>query len=465
MNRRLLLSSNALIVTIVTFLVLGFVYAIAKEGRVVFDVSRDAKNTLSDQTVTKLIQLEETNKPVQLTYFSPKAGQRDSASKKSQMKDLLSLLKRNCSVLDWDYVDFDEERLTAEKLNVKEYGRLVIQRGDARVDIRERSLFSRKKQGLVFMGEQQISKAFSQLLLAYTPKIYVLEGHAEASFFDTTALGLSGFGDLLKQERIEVESLSLLQQKSVPSDASLVALVGPKHELSELEEQALAEYVASGGSVLVAVDTQTPELRFLSRIGFGMGKGIAVDERSMFPHWDRPIVQVQRHELTEEIFQAKIPIVLSGAVPLNIAPQTGIRTHTLLSLSAKGWIDRDNQEGFNEQTDERKQQPLAFAVEIDGSSTILNSSVRSSRIIVLSDVDMMRNDLLREVSGNAPFLYNTVFWLLGNNQYRGSGARIEMEQVAIAKPQLPLLRFMALVPLPVLTILIGGFVWWSRRGR
>lgn len=465
MNRRLLLSSNAFIVTVITFLVLGFVYAIAKEARVVIDISRNAKNTLSEQTITKLIQLEETNVPVQLTYFSPKSGQRDSASKKSQMDDLLSLLKRNCSVLDWEYVDFDEERLTAENLGVKEYGRLVIQRGDARVDIRERSLFSRKKQGLLFMGEQQLSKAFSQLLNAYTPKLYVLEGHAEVSVFDTTTLGLSSFADVLKQERISLESLSLLQEKSVPEDASMVALLGPKHDLSDIEQQALSEYVARGGSVLVAVDTQTPELSLLSRIGFGIGEGIAVDERSMFPHWDRPIVQVNRHELTEDIFQAKIPVVLSGAVPVQFTPQTGVRVHTLLSLSSKGWIDRDNQEGFNPDTDERKQQPLAFAIEIDGSSTILDSSVRSSRIVVLSDVDMMRNDLVQEVSGNAPFLYNAVFWLLGNNQYRGSGSKIQLEQVAIAKPQLPLLRFLALVPLPLLTVLVGGMVWWSRRGR
>ena len=465
MNRRILLSSNAFIVTIVTFLVLGFVYAIAKEGRVVLDVSRNARNTLSEHTITKLAQLEETGKPVKLTYFSPKPGKRDSTSKKSQMDDLLSLLKRNCSVLDWEYVDFDEERLTAEKLNVKDYGRLVIQRGDARVDIRERSLFSRKKQGLVFMGEQQLSKAFSQLLMSYTPKMYVLEGHAEASFFDTTTLGLSSFAEQLKQERIEIESLSLLRKKTVPDDASTVALLGPKHELSELEEQALAEYVARGGSVLVAVDTQTPDLAFLSRVGFEIGKGIAVDERSMFPHWDRPIVQVNRHELTEDIFQANIPIVVAGAVPLSLTPQSGVRVHNLMSLSAKGWIDRDNQEGFNQATDERKQQVLAFAVEIDGSSNVLEPAVRSSRLIVLSDVDMMRNDLVREVSGNAPFLYNAVLWLLGNNQYRGTGARIELEQVAIAKPQLPLLRFLSLVPLPLVTILVGGLVWWSRRGR
>ena len=85
MNRRILLGSNALIVTLAVFVVLAFVYLIAKEGRMVIDVSRNAQNTLSDQTIIKLTQLEETEIPVRLTYFSPKPGQRDSASKKSQM--------------------------------------------------------------------------------------------------------------------------------------------------------------------------------------------------------------------------------------------------------------------------------------------------------------------------------------------------------------------------------------------
>ena len=465
MNRRLILSSNAFIVTIVTCLLLGFFFAIAKQSRVTVDFSRNAKNTLSEQTRTKLVQLEETGTPVRLTYFSPKSGQKGSSIKTSQMKDLLSLLKRNCSALDWEYVDFDEERLTAEKLNVKDYGRLVIQRGDARVDIRERKLFIRKKQGLIFAGEQQISKAISQLMMAYTPKMYVLEGHAEAQFFDSSAVGLSSFGQILEQERIRVENISLIEKTSIPDDASMVAILAPKHSLSSIEEQALSAYLARGGSLFIAVDVQTPSLELLSRLGVEIRDGIAVDERSMFPHWDRPIVQILRHELTQDLYNAKVPVVLSGAVPLHIEAKKGIRVHNLLSLSNKGWIDRDNQEGFHPSLDERSVLPLAFAMEVDGASGLLDPAVRAGRVVLLSDVDMMRNDLLSEVAGNAPFLYNSVYWLLGNDQYRGSGARLELEQVAIAKPQLPLLRFLALVPLPFCTMLIGGLVWWSRRGR
>ena len=47
-RRRILLGSNALIVTIVTILILGFLYAIADRNRLQIDFSEHAKNTLGE---------------------------------------------------------------------------------------------------------------------------------------------------------------------------------------------------------------------------------------------------------------------------------------------------------------------------------------------------------------------------------------------------------------------------------
>ena len=143
----------------------------------------------------------------------------------------------------------------------------------------------------------------------------------------------------------------------------------------------------------------------------------------------------------------------------------GIRVFPLLSLGKRGWIDRDGVEGFDPEQDVRSQAPLALAMEVDGNSDLLEDGVRSGRIIVLSDVDMLRNELMAEVPGNSPFVQNAILWLMGTDRYRGTGKRIDLAQVAIAKPQLPLLRLLSLVPLPLLTVLIGFVVWWSRRGR
>lgn len=467
MRNRLLLGSNALLVTIIGFVVLGVVYAIAKDVSVSFDFSRNAQNTLSPQTLTKLRQLEETNKTVRITYFSPKSDQQDSATKVRMMKDLMKNVTHASSVVEWEYIDFDEERLTAERLKVKEYGRVVIQRGDARVDIRERSLFLRKKSGLVFAGEQEFSQAFSQLLHAYTPTMYLLDGHEEPQLSDASVVGLSAFGSLLEEELYQLLPLQMLRSgmTAFPADANIVASLAPKQALSTIEEQSMELFLGKGGSVFFALEPESTWWGVLSRLGVERKEGIAVDERSMFPHWDRPIVQLGSHEITEPLLANSVPVVLSGAVPLEVIPKKGVRVSTLLSLSPQGWIDIDRSEGFNHQTDVRAQVPLALAIEVDASSGLLQEGVRSARVVVLSDVDMMRNELLKDVPGNAPFVQNVVFWMMGNAQYTGSGKRIELEQLTIAKPQLPMLRFLALVPLPFCTVIIGFAVWWSRRGR
>jgi len=454
-------------VTLITIVLLGFVYAIAKDTRMQFDLSENALNTLDAQTMTKLKQLEETGDAVSITFFSPKPGKKDSAQKKRQMIDLLKNLEKHCSVLTWEYVDFDAERLSAEQLGVKEYGRVVIERKDGRVDIRERALFLRKKSSLVFTGEQEVSKAFSQLLMAYTPTIYFMEGHKEPRINDTSPIGISALGSLLEKERFLLKQLSLLKNEtnSIPEDAAVLVVLAPQQALSNIERQALKEFLAKGGSVLFAVDLQSSVPRILETLGIAVREGIAVDSRSMFPHWDRPIPRINSHALTQPLIENNIPVVLAGAVPLDIIPQKGIRISPLLSLSRKGWIEKSGNQVYDEGVDERKEATLAMALEIGATSEVLEKGVRSARVIILSDVDMVRNELLSDIPGNAPFLQNAFLWLLDNNQYQGSGTRIEMKQVAIAKPQLPMLRFLSLVPLPLCTFLIGLAVYWTRRGR
>ena len=171
------------------------------------------------------------------------------------------------------------------------------------------------------------------------------------------------------------------------------------------------------------------------------------------------------HELTNTLIEINIPVVLAGAVPLDIQPKKGVRVSPLLSLTAGGWIEKNRNQVFEDGIDERKEAMLAMSLEVGASSGILEKGVRSGRIVVLSDVDMIRNELLADIPGNAPFLLNSIVWLLENDQYQGTGTRIEMKQLAIAKPQLPMLRFLSLAPLPLCTALLGFAVFWSRRGR
>ena len=82
------------------------------------------------------------------------------------------------------FVDFDRERLSAEALGVTEYGTVVVQRGEQRVDLADRELFRRVGKGadqrLEFLGEAAINRAFSQLMSDTRRVVYALVGHGAA---------------------------------------------------------------------------------------------------------------------------------------------------------------------------------------------------------------------------------------------------------------------------------------------
>ena len=58
----------------------------------------------------------------------------------------------------------------------------------------------------------------------------------------------------MKQDNFAVESLVLIQQKTVPDDATIVVIAGPTTDFFQPEIEALNDYVAKGGKVMVMLD-------------------------------------------------------------------------------------------------------------------------------------------------------------------------------------------------------------------
>src|SRR5262249_40910575 len=135
------------------------------------------------------------------------------------------------------FVDFDADRMTAEKLGVSQYGTIVVQTTKDRVDLRDRDVFHRKGKKddiqLDFFGEAQVTKAMSQLLSATPRVVYTLVGHGEKRF-DTNLDpqgDLKALHQLLQNQGYTCQPLDLLRGKeedagskppAVPDDANAV---------------------------------------------------------------------------------------------------------------------------------------------------------------------------------------------------------------------------------------------------
>ena len=87
-----------------------------------------------------------------------------------------------------------------------------------------------------FDGEGQLTSAINYVISDDMPVLYTLEGHNEASM--GTAMT-----ETIQKANIEIQSLNLLTQESVPEDASCLFIFAPSTDLSEDEANKIIEYL------------------------------------------------------------------------------------------------------------------------------------------------------------------------------------------------------------------------------
>lgn len=481
-QRTLAYGGNATVVTVLVVLLVGVLYGVADRNRMTVDLSEGRENTLQIDTLNKLELLEDEGQLVTVTAFSSQEGKRDSYVKDREMKDLLVELERASSVVETEFVEFDRERLTAEKLGVTEYGHVVVMRGEERVDIRARELFRKGPDGDVqFLGEGAFNRAAAQILSDRQRIIYALQGHGEKQVGDSGPQGLSDLAALLDKENYRLKPLDFFQSADpgaipiVPLDAAGVLLAGPTGPLTDAEQDALVGYAAGGGALIVAVDPRAPQIDLLDDLQIRVPTGVAADKRVYYPHPDRPVPQYGRHGTVDELREQKLATVLAHIAPLRLpaAPPEWMTVDTVFKSSRDGWIDRGGELEVGGlaryEPDIDLPGPVSYGAAIAVSPNeagLVEPGNRVARILVMGDSDWMSNELLATGPGNGSFAVNAFRWMVWDDARLSLiGAPTAVRRLALTEEDQGRIRFFVVFLLPLLILISGAAVWASRRGR
>ena len=95
-----------------------------------------------------------------------------------------------------------------------------------------------------FDGEGQITSAISYVTSENLPVLYNIEGHGEQ------ALG-SSFEEAVEKANVEIKTLNLLSEGTVPEDADCILINAPTGDFSEDEMNAVIDYLENGGKALI----------------------------------------------------------------------------------------------------------------------------------------------------------------------------------------------------------------------
>lgn len=478
-QRRLAVGANATLVSAIVIAALTVGYLLVDRFRVRVDLSADQTSVLAPDTLQKLRVLASGPEPVVITAFSSQRGKQESYFKDRQLRDLLEELDYASPIVEARFVDFDKERLTAESLGVTDYGTVVVQRGERRVDLADRDLFRRVGKGedrrLDFLGEASVARAFAQLMTDERRVVYALAGHGELSVDSHDPDGLTELVAALAQEHYAVETLDLVRDRAdggapaIPADAAAVLVLRPRVAIPPAEEDVLLGYLATGGSLLVAVEPDSPAPALLGRLGVEVLDGTVLDTMLVFPHPDRPVPRYRAHPVTKDLSEQSLVTVLARVAPLQSAvpAREGVRASTLLETSREGWIERGGDPtraaAYDPALDAAGPVSMALALEVGSDSGLAS---KPAKAIAVGDADVFTNNLVAEGPGNATFAVNAVRWLVGDDaRLSVVGRPAAARRLAITQADLERVRALALLLGPLLAVLAGAGVWASRRGR
>ena len=354
-----------------------------------------------------------------------------------------------------------------------------------------------------FKGEQRFTGALLELQEGRKPKLLVTTGHGEADLDSPEPGGLAQAQDFLGRDNFQVEEWASLGQAAVPAGTDLVVIPGPTSGFVQPELDALANFLAQGGRVIVMLDPVVAESKladtglgpWLAGYGVKVGDDIVVDPSNPLPFFGADTIFASawgEHPISKSLREANLPAVFALARSVAAgdagAGSSGLAVTELVKTSAEGWGERDltNLRAIaKDPTDTPGPVSLAVVVGTKPSESATEDesagepgeegapaaaapkaaapAAPAMRLVVFGDSDFATNAQLGN-AGNGTLLADTVNWLAEREQALGIAAKTpEQVRLNLTGAQISGLFWIAVGLLPLIAVSLGIAVYLRRR--
>jgi ABC-type uncharacterized transport system involved in gliding motility auxiliary subunit len=459
MKRSVKYEINALITTILVIGILLFVYLISLKHPYRYDLTKQKKYSLSEQT-TKI--LKKLNTEVKAIAFFNKVGQEKAA------KDLLEEYHYTNPKFTFEFVDPDKNPARAKSYDITLPGVIVLECGDKREKAKN-------------ADEQTITNSLLKVTREGKKSVYFLTGHGEMSIDDSANAGLQQLKESLEKEVYEAKTLDFLKEKKVPDNTSVLVIAGPKKPLFKEELDFIKAYIDKGGKVLVLLgaDSSKELAAFVEGYGIKVDNGMVIDQtlRMYGADYLVPAVMPARHPIMEGFKLVCFFPMCRGLQVMTMPP--GDEVAQVAQTGEKSWVETDmkmfakGKVEFDPKTDRRG--PICVAAA--GSYRLKDQAPvppsppgldkkpeeKKARLAVFGSSMAASNAYIGQ-SGNRDLIMNTIGWLSEEEALISIRAKDEMgAPLSLTPVGMRLIGILTVLFFPAAAVLIGIWVYIRRR--
>jgi ABC-type uncharacterized transport system involved in gliding motility auxiliary subunit len=427
-----------------------------------WDLTANKQFSLSDQTRTVLQKLDSD---LNVTVFT---RENDFQPYKDKLKEYEYASKK----VKTEYVDPDKKPAIAKQNQIEAYGTILFKYKD-------------RSERITSDNEQDITTAIIKVVQGTTKKVYFTSGHGEKDTTSGDRDGYKAIGDALTHENYTVDKLVLAQAGSVPDDAAVVVVAGPKTDFFPNEITALKNYLGKQGKLLLLLDpperADSPPFTNLVALahdwGMDVGNDIVVDVSGMGQligtDASVPVAAnypahaiVQRFRLITAYPAARSVTPVPGGVNGHVA-------QSFVETSPRSWAESDlkgmlttGKVSFNAASGD-KQGPISIAAAVSAPGAAAGGAADApkpeTRVVVFGDSDFAGNSATG-IEGNKNLFMNTLGWLSQQENLISIRPKdADDRRLTMTAAQQTNVTWLSLFIIPGLVFFVGVSTWWRRR--
>lgn len=413
-----------------------------------WDFSISQANTLSEQSI-KLLQGLTDDLKVRFFYKKGVEGNEDN---RRMFRELVKKYQDKSAKVQLDFIEVNESPDIA-----KEYG---VDKGSGVVFLE----YKGRRNRIEKIDEQELTSALVKVTRESNKTIYFTIGHGEKDLEEhKEALGLGSIKTMLENNRYTVKTLPLSQQPKIPADADVIVIAGPIQNFQEFEITALGEYLKSGGSLLLAIESQnTVGLEKLTaRVGIGfennyimnivetvLGNGVNQGPTmgAIFSDKNKITASFGKGEITLFRYPTALKVNPVAGIEVDELVRTGGNSVAFKSLNLK---------------DQGPQGSFALAAEASGKFP--GATDKSFSMVVVGDVDFMTNQMLYQNLNRDLVLNSLASLAKEENLISITPKEAQATQLIMSETKFALFLFGFIIPVPLILLGLSIGLWYKRR--
>lgn len=439
--------SAHLISLLLYFLIFSSLSFMLLKKPMVWDVTKQKVNTLSDKTYKVLALF---SAPIRVQIFA-------RTEERQVYLDLLQLYRQHYPKIEVEFIDLARNPLAAKAHGIDKSGDILLYYKNKKIKSRADNELSLTNGLLKLANEREFN-------------IYISQGHGEVSFTKEGNDSIQFLANELSQNNYLVHSIDLFKQK-IPPNADLLIILGPSQPFLTSEINSIRDYLNVGGNLFIALDPHfgqrdpQSELRLmLKQYGVMIPNNVIVDKLSTLDGVDPSILIIknfnQEHPVTKNM-QGRFISPLTSSIQFNVDENKEFLTTALLSSSSfpASWADNDLVGLSQGKADFDKSDikgPLTVVALLEKSLAYRILAAGSSRAFI---------DGYKNHPANLQLAINAISYMIDDRPLISlNRPGTVQERVFISEIQMKAILYFCLIFFPLFLLIAAGY-FYRRRVR